>query len=33
VQIGCQFQNLSPMMQDELHRILERLNAGRKQQR
>jgi flagellar brake protein len=31
VQIGCQFQNLSPLMQDELHRILERLNTGRGQ--
>ncbi|MGW8392799.1 flagellar brake protein [Pseudoduganella sp. HUAS MS19] len=31
VQIGCQFQNLSPMMQDELHRILERLSTGRGQ--
>jgi flagellar brake protein len=33
VQIGCQFQNLSPMMQDELHRILERLNTTRGGQR
>jgi c-di-GMP-binding flagellar brake protein YcgR len=31
VQIGCQFVNLSPATQDELHRILERLSAGRGQ--
>ncbi len=31
VQIGCQFQNLSPQMQEELHRILERLSTSRLQ--
>jgi hypothetical protein len=31
VQIGCQFQNLSPATQDELHRILERLSTARGQ--
>lgn len=29
VQIGCQFLNLSPSMQDELKRLLEDLNASR----
>ncbi|WP_313872626.1 PilZ domain-containing protein [Rugamonas sp. DEMB1] len=30
VQIGCQFANLSPMMQEELARQLDRLSASRK---
>lgn len=29
VQIGCQFVNLSPMMQEELHRLLDNLKDGR----
>ena len=29
VQIGCQFMNLSPMMQEELARLLDKLGAGR----
>lgn len=29
VQIGCKFQNLTPAMQEELHRILQRLSAAR----
>ena len=29
VQIGCQFTNLSPAMQDELARLLDKLNSGR----
>jgi len=31
VQIGCQFQNLSPQTLDDLHRILERMNTSRGQ--
>jgi len=29
VQIGCQFVNLSPAMQEELTRVLQELNASR----
>jgi c-di-GMP-binding flagellar brake protein YcgR len=29
VQIGCQFVNLSPMMEEELHRILGQMSNGR----
>ena len=29
VQIGCQFSNLSPAMQDELTRLLDKLNSSR----
>lgn len=29
VQLGCQFKNLSQAAQDELHRIIERMNGGR----
>lgn len=29
VQIGCQFLNMSPMMQEELARLMDKLNSGR----
>ncbi|MTV38423.1 flagellar brake protein [Duganella radicis] len=30
VQIGCQFANLSPAMEEELKRLLDKLNAGKR---